>query len=150
VVECSRKLSAPDGPAQACGVYGASAITAVTEQNTHGVAGFHTVRRLWPHLPLPALSARSNPCLSSCLRAWAMLPSAPSSSLQRRFTRCRGRMCWGAGAPEHAGGADRRGARGHRRGRCQDRHAAQRRGAHCPAATSPTCRLAGPMHAKQT
>lgn len=28
---------------QACGVYGASAITAVTEQNTHGVRGFHTV-----------------------------------------------------------------------------------------------------------
>ncbi|KAK9904248.1 hypothetical protein WJX75_007665 [Coccomyxa subellipsoidea] len=28
---------------QACGVYGASAITALTEQNTHGVRGFHTV-----------------------------------------------------------------------------------------------------------
>lgn len=28
---------------QACGVFGASAITAVTEQNTHGVRGFHTV-----------------------------------------------------------------------------------------------------------
>ncbi len=30
---------------QARGVFGASAITAVTEQNTRGVAGFHTVRQ---------------------------------------------------------------------------------------------------------
>ena len=29
---------------QARGVFGASALTAVTEQNTRGVAGFHTVR----------------------------------------------------------------------------------------------------------